>query len=268
VNPWSTAVPLWRRLAAGALGLSAAATLAVEVRGSDRWKIALPVGALVAAAGVVHLGRLGPQLLARAVWWANLVLGTILCVFGGSSERADGLLMALACGAALLAIGGKGLVEGGERAAYAPATFRGSLLLLMVLALADAQTLLLIALLSWDKGHPGEAVLLGAAGLALAGGFVGLYRIQVWGALVNVAVCGALLLIVIGGALRDHDFWKIVGALSVAHLAAAAPLLASRLLGPPAMRVAPRVRRAAAVAIILGLMGLSALARYRLIDLQ
>src|SRR5262245_28680633 len=141
-----TQVPRWRKLTAGALGLVAACALRAA---ADEWPIvSIPLALLIVSAIVVHLVKLGPQLLARAVWWSSLASGVLLAVAGPQRDSDCGLVMAVACGAALLVIGRKGLAEASESAGYAPAAFRSSLLLLMVFALADAQTFLLFGIVS------------------------------------------------------------------------------------------------------------------------
>src|SRR5690349_8871986 len=55
----------------------------------------LPAGLLGASAILVHRRQVGAQLLARAVWWSNLLLGTLIATTGGSGERTIAALLAL-----------------------------------------------------------------------------------------------------------------------------------------------------------------------------
>jgi hypothetical protein len=243
--------------------------LTVEVDGSDRWKVAAPLAALAVAAAVIHLPRLGPQLLARAAWWSNLVVGVLLCVLGGSSERDWGFALAVLCGGALLVAGGQGLAEAGEREARAPAAFRGSLLLLMVLALADAQTFLLMGILSDDHGHRADAMVLFTGAAALACGFVGLYRLAVWGAVVNVAASVVLLSLSIVGAFQWKDNRPTVGALAGLQVVCAAPMLVSLALHRPLLpRTSARFRSVVTTAAIVAVIVLGGLSAYDLVDVR
>src|ERR1700722_20186968 len=105
----ATASWVVRRVCAGVAGILGIAKVVSDVHGGDRWKLFLPVCALVGAAAMLHVRGLGPQLLARAAYWANLGLGTIVSLLGGSGERAGGLALAVGCGGALLLVGRKGL---------------------------------------------------------------------------------------------------------------------------------------------------------------
>jgi hypothetical protein len=258
-----------RRMGAGVAGIAGISVLVADVHGSDRGKLLLPIGALVAAALLIHLRGLGPQLVARAAYWANLGLGTIVCVLGGSHERTSGVALAAGCGAALLLVGRHGIGEAGERAGYAPSAFRSSLLLLMVLALADAQTFFLFSLLEWDDGKLGSSdagVMLFGAGVLLVIGFVGLYRLAIWGALLNVATCACVLLLTLSRGVRlDSDFRPVVAILTSLQLVVAAPMMVSLVLRRPLFREPPPALRGlianAAVLVLLAVCGWAFLRR-------
>ncbi len=265
--PPRTSVGLPRRLLAGALGLVGAPALWSTTSGRERAVILLPMSALALAAALVHLPRLGPQLATRAIWWANLVLGFLLCVLGGSHERDPGLGLALACAAALLIAGRRGLAEASERQAYAPAAFRGSLLLLMVLALADAQTFLLFGLLSAQDGDK-EAVYFFLAAAGLAAGFVGLFRLAVWGAIVNVIVCALMFLVALGHGFDEDQIRHIVEGLALAQLVAATPMFVGIARRRPLVRMPPRVGAVLAPLVVVAIAGLSVLGWMRVLDLR
>jgi hypothetical protein len=110
----------------------------------QRPKVAIwvPVGLLVLSVAFVHHRAVGSQILARSVWWANLVLGLLLSIAGGASAgRSLGATLVLAGGAPLLAMGSSGLDED-DRSAFRPVAFRTTLMLAMMMAVADAQALL------------------------------------------------------------------------------------------------------------------------------
>lgn len=253
-------VPPWRKAVAGGLGAAAALGL-VAAAPREWWKVALPIGLLLASGAVVAVPRLGPQLAARAIWWSNLALGAVLALLGGRSERDAGAVLALACGGALLVIGRKGLAEAGEREGFAPAAFRSSLLLLMVFALADAQTFLLFGIVSMmgrvAGDHPVGPVLV-AFGVAYVVGFVGLYRVKLWAALLDAGV-SLLALVSIPFLLpvNDREIMLFLALVAASHCLVATPMLASLVTGRPLPALAPGARRIGQVVAIGGLMLLS-----------
>lgn len=254
-GPTTTQVALWQRIIATIGSLVACAQLFALVH-RDVEKIAIALVALVAAAVLVHLRSLGPQLVARAVWWANLGLGTAFCVFGGHSERRAGLVVAVACGVALLVIGRKGLAEATERAGYAPAAFRSSLTLLMALGLADAQTFGLFAMISLSESHSVFlGILLALVAICFTVGFVGLYRLRLWGALLNAATA-----LVFGVAILtdvphyDSGVRMIFGAVCAVQILAATPMMIGLVRGKPLPSPPPRLRGLGAIAAVVGVL--------------
>lgn len=250
---------LVRRLVASALSLGALAALA-QTAPSDWWILGVPLSLLVVAAFTVHVTKLGPQLLARAVWWSNLALGVVLTVLGNGRERTGGVELACTCGVALLAIGRDGLGEATETDAYAPAAFRSSLLLLMVFALADAQTFLLFAVVALvGRGDSaGLGLLMAFSGIAYLIGFLGLYRVALWGALVTVATSALMFVIVTLGIVHvDGELRGFFSLLNGVHVLAASPMLFSVLTGKRLPTPSPLVRRVASIGVIVGLLVLS-----------
>jgi hypothetical protein len=249
-----TQVPAWRKWVAGLAGVAAAVRLFVLAEGYPT--IYIPVLGLFAAAIAVHFAGLGPQLFARAVWWSNLGLGALLCILdGGRSDREAGLVFALACALALVVIGRKGLAEASERAAYVPAAFRGSLLLLMVLALADAQTFALFTAVALDKSE-GPAWVPGAASVCFVAGFVGLYRLRLWGAVLNAATALAVIALVSARMVHVHrDLDPVMIVLGVVQLLAAAPMFAAVARGRPLPAPGRRARAIGVHGVILAVVG-------------
>jgi hypothetical protein len=252
-------VPLWRRLLVGLAGIAGGLTFIIALHRNSNGELLIPLVALVVAACVIHLPSLGPQLLARAVWWANLGLGAIVCVIGGSTARPPSLVLAVLCAFALLAVGKEGLGEAGEREGYAPAAFRSSLLLLMVLALADAQTFLLFAVLAISEHDQiPTTLILAPAVVAYSVGFVGLYRLAPWGAILNALTS----VIVFGVALAsprglDSAVRNIMLLLTGVHALAATPLLLSLFTGLRLPHASPRLRARLAAGIVLSIVAVS-----------
>lgn len=191
--------------------------------------VLIPMAMPLVAAGAVWGGSLGAQLLARAAWWSNLVLGLMIAVIGSSSEQDYTIFLSLGAGTALLVTGRAGVPAASERTGFAPTRFRTTLLALMVLALADASTLLLFGLLDLGRAWP-----LALAGTALLVGFVGLYRIRLWGVLLNTATSLGLAFVLATRIVRvDSDLNTPLIALGLLQALVAAPMLASLLLDRP-----------------------------------
>ncbi len=260
---------LWLRETSGARKLAIAVTSALALLGGlfalsplggERFHLflMLPIAGLALAGIAALLAPLGAQLFARAVQWSNLGLGFILTVLGSARERRGGVLLALGCGAALLAMGRQGLLEGERRAGFVPVAFRSSLLLLMVLALADAQSFGLFGAARLENGHPFSVFLVGAAAL-LTVGFVLLMRLSLAGLFVNAATTLAVALVSM--AAWQEKLSGVTITLAVVHLLAAAPTLMALGRGKPvlggALALGPRARAIGATSVVVGLMAVT-----------
>lgn len=136
----------------------------------------------------------GPQMLSRAIWWSNLLVGMLIA--GNFLARVDqfvGAGIAIACAVPLLVLGQRGL-DAEPKDPFQPARFRGQLLLSLVMAFADAQTLLFSAVMQLRVGmmgwnlvgtiiYAGPAML---AALVMALAVWGLYRLRTWALLLNL----------------------------------------------------------------------------------
>lgn len=253
-------VPPWRVVLTGVASLVAVVggAYALSPLGGEsfHWFLMMPIVGLLAAALVSPLAALEAQLFARAVQWSNLGLGVVLTLLGSARERDRGVLLALSCGAALLALGRAGLAESERRAKFVPAAFRSSLLLLMVLALADAQTFGLFgAAVFHDSAVLGMLLMVAAAGLAV--GFVLLMRLSLVGLLVNVAACFGVLALT-AAASRLDQLRGVLATLAALHVLVAAPTLISAARGRTVgVALSPRARSLGATAAIVALMVLA-----------
>jgi hypothetical protein len=231
----------------------------------------IPSALLAASALLLHRRQLGAQLLVRAVWWANLMLGTLVAVTGSSGDRAVAAPLALATGAALLALGRHRLEEAGGCGSFVPIAFRSSLMATLVMAMADAQSLLLFGGLElergfreWRHGSVPSLALGCAAVLALA--IVGLYRLRLWGLLLNLA--GTIAVAALGFVGKLDLPGVLVGgfvASAAVQVGLAAPILRALFTG--AAPSPPRIARggwAVGVALVLAMMGISAACAYAL----
>jgi hypothetical protein len=229
----------------------------------------VPVVLLGLSALLAHHGAAGSQILARGVWWSNLVLGTLLSFFSSGGERSLGLLLATAVGVPLLAMGRMGLDED-ERSAFRPVAFRTTLTLAMTMAVADVQALLFWGLLKIEDGGGAwaplsartQGILLLVAAAMIGVAIAGLYRLRVWGLLFG-ALCAAGLI-----GLMASDVCGLKTPLSqsfvvtsAVQLLLPAPILAAIVRGrAPAPRAPSRLARLAPALVVAALMALSAAA--------
>jgi hypothetical protein len=167
----------------------------------------LPAGLLGLSALLVWSRSVGGQLIARAVWWSNLILGTVIALASNHSERSVAALLVASTGAALLAAGDRALDAPERSGRFVPLAFRGTLMCMLVMAMADAQSLLLFG--SLERGacdELGHCHSINPTMLAIAGALLlsvyGLYRLRVWG-LGLVLVASAVLAGVSFGGLIE-----------------------------------------------------------------
>jgi uncharacterized protein YjbI with pentapeptide repeats len=232
----------------------------------------LPAVLLLAAAQMTLRARFVPQMLARAIWWSNLIVGTLMAhLLAADGYRTAGTVAALACGVAILVTGRRGLDHSVEDAAadrFRPVAFRGLLTVALVMAFADAQTLAFSGILQLGVGARGWTWLtaLTSAGptfvcaVVMAVAVWGLLRLRTWALLLNLVAN----FVIAGLALHGHLGLATPVAATLAGTALVqaflpVPILARAAGGPWAERAVllPHGGRFAAV-IVLGGMVLAA----------
>ena len=170
----------------------------------------LPAALLWWASRLTRREGVGPQMLSRAIWWSNLVVGVLISTaFHGALDRTLGVFIAFACAVALLAAGRRGLDDDRSGDPFAPVRFRGQLLVALVMAFADAQTLAFSALLQLRIGMQGwnlagtldyaGPTIVAAAVMALS--VWGLYRLRTWALILNLVANIAIAYFALEGAL-------------------------------------------------------------------
>lgn len=221
----------------------------------------IPPVSLVLAAVAAQIPKLGAQLLARGVWWSNLVLGVLLTILGSSSEGHLGVGLTVACGAALVLSDHRALTAAADAAGFRPAAYVGTLQLLLVLALADAQTLILFAVIeASDHGASTKLFALVAAGLLV--GFVGLLRLALWGVGLTMASSFVLAAAIVSGAVRiDHDLHKPLLVIAAMQLVVPLPMLASMALKRRLPEAPTLLRAHLARGVVIAVVALTVLAR-------
>lgn len=257
-----------RRLRATAAGLAAAAG-AVGFRlglGSDPKPVAwLPVVAALVGALVVQLPALAAQLLARGLWWSNVVLGVMLVAFGSRHETLVGMSLVLGGGAALALADRRSLAAAAERDDFRPVAYAGTIQLLMVLALADAPTLLLFTQVAARDEMTGSSAALALAAAGLLTGFVGLYRLALWGVLATSGTSLALGVALVTGVVHvDREVDGPLAVMCAVQVVVAAPMLLSLATRRPLPGLSPRTRGMLATALLAALaLGSVAVACWR-----
>ncbi len=244
---------------ASVLACAAGAHALFPTRHRD-WFLLIPVVSLAVAVLCAVLAPLWAQLLARAVQWSNLGLGLAMTILGSSDERPRGLLLALACGSTLLVLDQHGLAEAERRADFVPAAFRNSLLLLIVLAMADSLSFALFGSVSLQESVAGMGVLLLAAAALLVVGFVLLLRLSVRGLYVNAAACVlAAASVPLAARHQSEGIDAMLLILSVVHLLVLVVVAASIRRGRALLSSTARSRKLVTRGVILALMALAIL---------
>ncbi len=148
---------------------------------SERLFVHSVIAVPVVAAVLIWSGALVSQLLARGAWWSLLLVGGLISLTGGHSERPLGAVIAICTAVALLAAGGTSMTE--SRGRFAPVAFRGTLLVALVLAIADTGAF------TWFG--TGNAIFGGRISVLLPvpmmiAGVIGLLRMRTWGLIVSL----------------------------------------------------------------------------------
>jgi hypothetical protein len=142
----------------------------------------------VIAAAVIWLRPIAAQLLARATWWSLLLVGAVMALFGDSEMRSLGGYIAVCNATALIAAGNVGLDARTGR--FVPVAFRGTLIVSLVLAIADTGSFLWFGLGTAVFEH--RISLFHRVSMLMLvpfmiTGVIGLLRLRVWGLLVSLA---------------------------------------------------------------------------------
>ncbi len=270
--PSSTGRPraLRARLALATVSSLAGAVVMCSWDGSIPAALWIPTGLLAASALLLHHGKAGSQLIARSIWWANLVLGTLIALASGGSDQRVGVGLAVVTGIALLAMGRLGLDEDAA-SAFRPIAFRTTLTLGMIMAVADAQALALFGALKlqpsgWkeeaaDRGGQIGMLLLSVLLLALA--ISGLYRLRLWGLLLATLTAAGI------AALAATDVYGVPEPLRVGLILTSGvqillpvPVMVAVVRGRAAepSKAVARLARMAPAALVVLMMGASTFA--------
>jgi hypothetical protein len=185
-----------------------------------------------------------------------LLLGGLVCVLlgNGGAGPAFGCHLAVTSAFSLLVAGTIGLGEDGGR--FRPAAFRGTLMLALVLAIADSATLLWFGTMQAVEDRSFRILLLLPPMIA---GVVGLLQLRTWGLLVSLA-CNVAVAALAAAAVLDLPpplRWMLV-ATAILQLLVPVPMWISiaRRRGPPPDRWR-RAKRIVSTVVIAGIAALS-----------
>ncbi len=215
--------------------------------------LALPLCALL-----LHLRRLEPQLLVRAILWSNLVWLTMLCLIRAPPDAISTEILGWASGVGLglLFLGADGLHAPSHRGGFAPVALRGTLVAIMVLALADMFGLGFWSGVMLEERDLRIAVVFLSLSAAVMGiATYGVYRLQTWGFLLNIA---ANIAIAAGAWLvpeMPNEFAACLTATAVAQLLAGLPLLWGMIHPRPGASNNPQRTGWLGVTMVAGLLG-------------
>lgn len=239
--------------------------------------VLLPIILLVIADRRVRLRSLESQMLVRAIAWSHLVIGLVVSVWGFTEFVAAGVPIALGSGLALLALGGRGL--GISSGSFRPIAFRMQLLIALVMAMADAETLLFAGIVDASSMHAtmhlppvtwdylvmvALAVLFKPtiiAGLVMAVAVWGLLRMRTWALFLNLVANFAIAGLALQGTLElTLPVAGVLSTTAVIQLMLVVPILAAAVGDdnpdrPPLRAWGPRVARLVIALAMLASVG-------------
>jgi hypothetical protein len=226
----------------------------------------LALALLPVAAALVFVRRLEPQILVRAVMWGVLVLGTLLAWVVDSPARDAHLVTGslVACsGVALLALGGLGLDAPPARRAFVPVAFRGVLVAILVMAVADTATLLFWGGMVAESSHldPALAAFFFCAGGLMLVAVAGLYGLRVWGFALNVV---ANVVVATGAWLvpeLPEELAACLTATAIGQLVVGLPLMKGLVSRSEAGWLRPALAGRIGAGVVVGLMASALVAR-------
>lgn len=216
---------------------------------------------------LANLNHTGAQVVARGIWWFNLLFGTVAAV---SKQNWEPALLALGAGIALLASWDAGIESGEEtRSPFEPVAFRRSLLVSLTMAVAEVQLLVIGTTFLWLDRHRAYAAGAGACALLLAFAAYGIFRLKLWGVLLHLVTMVGVATLVAAAMKHSHRADPVVvwvGTVSVQMLLPMPMLLAILRrrpvrVGPPS--AVPARLFAALVVLMMGASAVSGLLALR-----
>ncbi|NVB36554.1 hypothetical protein G6O69_01830 [Pseudenhygromyxa sp. WMMC2535] len=223
------------------------------------------VAGFVLASVLVARQRTWTQLLVRACWWSSLLAASVgLWTELGTLPLLMPTLL-LASGIGLWSLGELPLDVHAPDGGFPLIRHRELVVVMLVFAVADVETLLASALNHDEPGSLGYALTDLACALTMIVGIIGLYRLRAWGfalvVLANLGIAGLAL----GGLLNyDPGFSVLFATTAGIQIGLGIPLMRA-LSGAQARLRAPLVRwpRWTSRPLLAAAIGLGAFASWR-----
>jgi hypothetical protein len=209
------------------------------------------------AGALIWSRHIGAQLLARGAWWSMLLCSCLIAITTNRHDSFEAL--AAGCTAlALLAAGGVGL---DNRKAFAPVAFRGTLLIALVLAMADAGAFAWFGIGSAMFDQSWSVLIVVPFMLA---GVIGLLRLRTWGLFVSLATNLAIAILAATGVLNlPSPLRQLFIGSAILQMIIPLPMLVAIIRKQPPRPMAwPRARTLAPVVIVCAVVGLALYATY------
>ncbi len=225
----------------------------------------------VLAALLVTRDRTLHRVLVRALWWSTLLASTVgMWTQSGTLPLLMPVIaLASACALLVLDVFDRGRPTDDIASDDFPlAAHRRSITLMMILAIADAETLLTAGLNHDEPGTLAYALLDYSCAIAMVAAIYGLYRVRTWGLLATVGLNLVIATLGFSGLLLyDLGFAYLLGVTAALQLALCAPLLRTLRSGePPETRRRPSRGRPWSRVIIVALLVAGAVATVRSSD--
>ncbi len=251
-----------------ALAFVEAYQVPMHVRAGRGPAVVLPIASMILAMVWLRYRDLAKQMMVRALVWSVLVIGLLIAVFGLPQFAMVGSFIAVPAGFALLAMGGQEL--GVTSQSFRPTAFRSHLTIALVMAMADAQTLVFPAVLklggllqqaaagyevSWGVGIAAVVPVLLCGGI-MAIAVLGIYRLATWALLLNLVANIGIAYVAMSGAIGlTLPVATALATTALVQLMLPVPILAAAL-GDRLRDRRPwgRWGRPAAIVAIIGMM--------------
>ena len=189
------------------------------------------VGGVVLGAGLSFVRRPGAQLLARATWVSALLSASAGMVLEPGTLPVLMPVMAIGAAGCLWLLSAEDPVPVGS--SFDLAAHRGLMTAVLILAMADIETLAMAVLNHEEPGELPYAIADGVCVLAMAIAVWGLYHLRTWGLMLNLGLNLVIASLGMGGLLfYEPGFAYLLMATAAAQLLLCTPLLRSMLLGP------------------------------------
>jgi len=195
----------------------------------------LPLILLGWASRLIRSTQFGAQMLARGIVWSSLVVGVLIACFEAFFYAIPGAIVATCCAMALIRLRGRGLEPGPGDGRFRPVAFRTHLVLSLVMACADAQTLCFAAVLQivlavQKSQMPSSGLLTSACALVMIAAVWGVYRLRVWGLVLNVVGNVVIAWLALDGVLRlEFPIGATLAITATLQLILAVPIIATVL---------------------------------------